>query len=350
MQSNETIEQFTKRKAQHIEVSLRPENEALGHAGFDKIKLRHNALPEINFNEVSIATTALNTQLTSPYLISSMTAGHRHGEKINFDLASACQESGWLMGVGSQRRQLFDQDAKNEWIKIKKVLPNVTLLGNIGISQLITSSVSDIQRVLEPIDAKGIFVHANPLQEVLQPEGTPNFKNGLQALENLCYKLDIPVILKETGCGFSQSTLKTLNNIGLYSVDISGYGGTHWGRIEGARAEKNSLHKQAAKVFSGWGISTIDSMLNASSQKLDYNIWGSGGVRSGLDAAKLIALGAQIIGFAKPILQATLNGGIPSILNYMQQVEYELKVAMFCCGFDNIKSFQENIPWDLNRQ
>ncbi len=347
IEAKESVEQFTKRKAEHIEIALRSENEAIGQGGFDNIQLIHTAMPDVNFDEITIETQSLDCILPSPYLVSSMTAGHKHGQEINFTLATACQEKGWLMGVGSQRRQLFDKKAVDEWTQIRKALPKVKLLGNIGIAQLITSNVSEIQRLLDPIDAKALFVHANPLQECIQPEGTPNFKGGLQALEKICNTLDVPVILKETGCGFSQETLENLNNIGLFGVDISGFGGTHWGRIEGARAKEHPMQQQAAKVYRDWGINTVTSMLNATSCNLEYEIWGSGGVRSGLDAAKLIALGAKIVGFAKPILEAALSGGSEKVIKYMNQVEFELKIALFCCGYNNIKSFQEEAVWQL---
>lgn len=346
-QLRESIVNFSKRKEEHIQIALQEKHQTSSLSGFDTINLIHEALPDINFSDVSIETNCLDHILPSPFIVSSMTAGHTQGKKINHNIAKACTETQWLMGVGSQRRQLFDSDATLEWIELRKKYPDVRLLGNIGIAQLITTSTDKIRQLLEPIQAEAIFVHTNPLQECIQPKGTTDYKGSLKALENLCNNLEIPVILKETGCGFSTKTLKRINNIGLYAVDISGLGGTHWGRIEGTRATDYPQQQQAAEVLADWGISTVDSLLNAMSLDLDYDIWGSGGVRTGLDAAKLLALEAKMIGLAKPILvQAVKNPD--AIIEYMQQVEFELKTALFCTGNIDIKSLQENKSWEKN--
>ena len=342
--SKDTIENFAKRKAEHITISLQPENEALGHSGFDKINLLHEALPDVNFEDTNITTKNLGIDLPSPFLVSSMTAGHKQGEQINKNIASACEKTGWLMGVGSQRRQLFDNQAKQEWIALRSKYPNTKMLGNIGMSQIITTSPKDIKDILSPINANALFVHANPLQECIQVEGTPQYKGWFNALSNLIDELDIPIIIKETGCGFSEKTLLKLNNLNIHAVDVSGFGGTHWGRIEGARATDNRQRQITAKTFANWGISTVDSLLLAQNLDLNYEIWGSGGIRNGLDAAKALALGANIVGFAKPILEKALIG-TDAIVEYMRQVEFELKTALFCTGNKNLESLQRDQVW-----
>jgi isopentenyl-diphosphate delta-isomerase len=185
----------------------------------------------------------------------------------------------------------------------------------------------------------------NALQECLQPEGTPQFAGGLKAIQRIAKKIKIPIIIKETGCGFSLKTLKTLKNTGIYAVDISGLGGTHWGRIEGDRARSNSNQEKAAKTFQNWGIGTIQSMangikMNGKASKGSYNLWASGGVRTGLDAAKLLAMGAEAVGFAKPAMEQALSGK-NSLFEWMGKIEYELKVAMFCTGSGNIKQLKK---------
>ncbi|NQY43236.1 MAG: type 2 isopentenyl-diphosphate Delta-isomerase [Legionellales bacterium] len=244
----EPLIDFTKRKVEHIQMALKDKNQTAHLAGLNSISLIHEALPDINFSDISIDTNSLNLKLPSPFLVSSMTAGHEAGKKINHALAKACEQTGWLMGVGSQRRQLYDSSARDEWIEIKKKFPKVKLIGNIGIAQLITSKDNEIENILEPIQAEAIFVHTNPLQECIQPNGDTNYRGSLLALTRICNKLKIPVILKETGCGFSKQTLLRLNDIGLYAVDLSGLGGTHWGRIEGDRA-KNYPQFEAMKKF-----------------------------------------------------------------------------------------------------
>ena len=153
-----------------------------------------------------------------------------------------------------------------------------------------------------------MIVHTNPLQECIQPEGTPHFKGGLQALENLCRDLAVPVILKETGCGFSRKTLEKLKGVGLAAVDVSGKGGTHWGRVEARRLPAGHVREAAGESFADWGHTTVDSLMAARGVEWPRELWASGGVRNGLDAAKLIALGADLVGLAKPVLEAALKG------------------------------------------
>ena len=335
--------QFEKRKNEHLILALKKGTEAYGATGLNKITLIHEALPNINFKDIKINTQIFGYKKRNPFLVSSMTGGIQNSKKINEIIAEASQEMDWFMGVGSQRRELTDPSANNEWINIKKKYSKIKLLSNIGITQITGTKLSTIKRLVEPIDATALFIHTNPLQECLQQEGTPNFKGTLSALEKLCMNLNTPIILKETGCGFSSNTLHRLNDIGIYAVDISGYGGTHWGRIEGIR-NKELIHKKASSTFSTWGIPTIDSLMHASTMKPNYKIWASGGVRTGLDAAKMIALGAEMIGFAKPILKCALEN-TESIVTFMRQIEFEFKIALFCTGYDNINTFQHNNPW-----
>lgn len=345
--NKETKSSFSRRKLEHIEASLLPENEAFGMSGLERVQLIHNALPEINFEEIQINSTAIGINLDNPFLVSSMTAGHAKGTAINHAIAAACEQTGWLMGVGSQRRQLFDESAREEWIELRKLFPNVKIIGNIGVAQLITTPIDRIREILQPIKAHGIFIHANPLQEAIQVEGTPNYQGGFAAINTLASQLEIPVILKETGCGFAKHTLQTLNKTSIAAVDISGFGGTHWGRIEGCRANSNP-HKIAASTFANWGISTLDSIMHAKELDLNYEIWGSGGIRNGLDAAKVLALGANIVGFAKPILEKAIISA-DALVEFMRQIEFELKIALFATGCKNLQEFKsrDNI-WQIN--
>lgn len=323
-------------------MALRSENEAQGYAGFEKIQLVHEAMPEMNFDEVDMSTSVWGQLRPKPFLVSSMTAGHLDSVNLNVRIAKACETQGWLMGVGSQRKELFDERAALEWSEVRKNAPKVQLIGNMGLSQVIKTPNSKLQKLVDQMQAVALFVHTNPLQECLQGEGTPDFKGGLKALETLCSSLSVPVILKETGCGFSKSTLIRLNNLGLYAVDVSGFGGTHWGRIEGQRVSVGSQKKVAAESFSHWGVGTVDSLLYAGQVEKDYKIWASGGVRNGLQAAKSLALGAEMVGFAKPILQAALFSD-ENLINAMNAIEYELKVALFCTGSKTIKQLQEKV-------
>ncbi len=338
----ESTAQFESRKQDHIRFALDPKNQAAGLSGLDSIGLWHEALPDLDFTQISLKTSVLETQILTPFLISSMTAGHTESQELNRRLAFAAQSRGWLMGVGSQRRELNDPEASSEWRAVRKDCPRAHLLANVGLTQLIKTKTQSIQALVDNLEALALIVHTNPLQECLQPEGTPSFKGGLQALEKIARELKVPVVLKETGCGFSTQTLARLKNSGIAAVDISGFGGTHWGRIEGDRAATDKIRSQAADEFSHWGISTVDSLLLAVEQDLPFEIWGSGGVRSGLDAAKLLAMGASLVGFAQPLLKAALAGELEFV---MERIEFELRCAMFCTGSESINDLRQKGLW-----
>ncbi len=334
VKNSSAIFEFTNRKKDHVFLALKEEHEARGASGFSLIQLVHSALPEMDFSEVDISTRIFEQNLTTPFVVTGMTGGWEDSLKVNKRIALLCEKRGWVMGVGSQRRQIFDSSAGKEWQEIRKECPDLVLLGNIGLSQLIQIEVAVVEKLVASLQASAMVVHTNPLQEVLQPEGTPQFKGGLSALKNLCERLSVPVILKETGCGFSKKTLRDLSGIGLFAVDLSGYGGTHWGRIEGDRINREHFLYGTAKSFNDWGISTVDSLLFAQTVQKDYEVWASGGVRSGCDAAKALALGAERIGVAKPIIQSALQGE-KALEQIMSQLEHELKIALFCCGCKN---------------
>lgn len=332
--------QFEKRKQDHIQLALLPANQALESNAFDAFHLLHEALPDLNFEDIDLSSVCLGQAVAKPFFVSSMTAGHEQAPTINRHLMYACAKSGWPMGVGSQRRELFDDKAADEWRQLRADFPHVTLMSNLGIAQLLEVSLEQIERLSTAINARALIIHCNPLQEVIQPEGTPYFKGCWDALSRLSSSLSIPLVIKETGCGFSTATLKRLSDIGVAAVDVSGLGGTHWGRIEGARAKDDPIRHQAAATFKNWGINTLQSVRNALAIQPSFDVWGSGGVRHGLDAAKLFALGATMVGFAKPMLEAALSDG-DSVYQRMCTIEYELRVAMFCTGSQFISELKE---------
>jgi isopentenyl-diphosphate delta-isomerase len=322
--------QFEGRKRDHIQHALDPSHQADGLSGLGFIRLVHEALPELDFADVRLQSTSLGRTSSTPFYIAGMTAGHADAPQLNRVLAEACQERGWAMGVGSQRREL-ESTSVDFWQELRRDVPKLSLFANLGISQLIQAPVAQVRKLVDALQAQALVIHVNPLQEALQPEGTPQFKGALAALKQLCAEIQVPVVLKETGCGFSAETLRRLRGIGLAAVDVSGLGGTHWGRIEGARAGEDSLQALAAQTFASWGEPTVESVIAAAQELAGCEIWASGGVRTGLDAAKLIALGAHQIGFAKPALEAALIGG-DQLRHWMAAREYELRVALFCTG------------------
>lgn len=335
---------FEKRKRDHIEISLSSQSQSVIKDGLTSVELIHEALPDFNFSDISIKTKTLGLEVDSPVFISSMTLGHEGAVNINHVMARVCEQKNMLMGVGSQRKQLEDSSAVQECVTLRAQFPKLKIMGNIGIAQLIETPIVKIQALVESLEAQAMIVHTNPLQECIQPEGTPDFKGSFAALEKICKNLSVPVILKETGCGFSTKTLQRLKNTGLSVIDVSGRGGTHWGRVEAQRLSTEHLHSSAGHTFADWGISTLQSLLAAQELQLPFEIWASGGVRTGLDVAKLLALGGKMVGVAQPMLAATLEGE-EALVNYIDSLHYELKVAMFCTGIQEIAQFSQGGLW-----
>lgn len=339
---------FNSRKADHIKISTDPLSQSLGSKRpSDQIKLKSTILPEINFSDIKIEVELIPNLITKALFISSMTGGHEEGIKTNHTLAECAVEKNWVMGVGSQRKELFDNELGNEWRLIRKRNPKLNLISNIGLSQLIEFGADKILKILESTDPLAIFVHSNPLQEAIQVEGTPNFKGGLKALLNLCEISPVPVVLKEVGFGMSCEDLLRLNELKLFAVDLSGSGGTHWGKVESLRVSEDRMSSRLGFEFENWGYTSAETLHQISKEKLDLNfqIWASGGVRSGLDAACLLAAGAKMVGIASPLMRSALKGS-ESLLDTMNHYENGLKIAMFGVGVTKVKSFSQNKYWE----
>jgi isopentenyl-diphosphate Delta-isomerase len=337
---------FEERKRDHIEISLSSQSQSPVVDGLNKIELVHEALPDLNFSDITLKTKTLGMDVDTPIFVSSMTLGHSASFAVNEVLASVCQEKNMLMGVGSQRRQLEDSEAKNECLRLRQKFPKLKIMGNLGLAQLIETPIEKIQGLVDSLEAQAMIIHTNPLQECIQPEGTPRFRGGLAALEHLCAKLSAPVVLKETGCGFSLKTLERLQNVGLAAIDVSGRGGTHWGRVESQRLTTEQIQYSAGQTFSDWGISTVETMLSLQNLSLQAEVWASGGVRTGLDAAKLLAMGASMVGLAQPFLSAALEGE-EKLAKLIEHLNYELMVAMFCTGTESVLKLRRGDVWKL---
>ncbi len=341
---------FISRKADHIRVALLPESEARGLHAFDEVTLIHDSLPDLNLSDVDISSTAFGSPIATPFFVAGMTAGHSDAELINQRLAQCAARRGWVFGVGSQRRELDTSYEDSSLQSLKKMNPELKLVSNLGIAQLIELNDSNqwekLIRLLENSQADALAIHLNPIQEAVQLEGTPNFKGAYLALEVLCEKINLPIVLKETGSGMSSEFLSRVSRLKIAGVDVSGLGGTHWGRVEGLRAPENSKAARLGETFKHWGVSTVDSILNAKSafDGTPKQIWASGGVRTGLDAAKCVAIGASRVGFAKPALEAALKGEA-EILNWMDTIETELRIALFCTNSKNISELNDQRKW-----
>lgn len=341
--------QFEKRKQDHIRLALDAKSQWEHGPLLNRVQLIPDSLPEIDFKDVQISTPNLNQHWASPIFIASMTAGHSDSTRINQILSEAAGAKSWLMGVGSQRKELQDLNAANEWKQIRKSCPKVKWAANLGLSQLIQTPVATVQALIDNLEAVAFFIHLNPLQECLQPEGTPHFKNGLKIIEVLSQKIKIPIIIKEVGCGISQHTAQRLREIGIYAIDVSGVGGTHWGRIETYRSEPEDLLYKVGTNFRDWGLDTVETLLALDDMRLPFELWASGGVRSGVDVAKLLAMNAKMVGVAQPFMKAALAGE-NEVIELMEQYELELKIAMFCAGVAKIEDFKHRKVWQWNKR
>jgi len=339
-----TFTDFENRKKDHIRLALDNSTQALVRSGFSKIKLIHQALPEFNFNDVSIKVKLLGQEFASAHFVSSMTAGHEKSYEINLNLARAAKRNNWLMAVGSQRRELSDNTAALEWKKIRSEVPNISLISNVGILEVLSHTAYDVIKLTENIGAVGLFIHLNPLQELFQNNQQVNMTGALQAIEKLVKHCPIPILIKEVGFGINKELCHKLFEVGVKIVDVSGNGGTHWGQIEALRQSKDSLNFKSVDAFYDWGQSSIDCLLGLQDENLFHQIWASGGVRNGVDSAKCLALGARAVGVAQPLMKTAVVSEEETSLA-MQQFDYQLKVAMFCSGIKKCEDFFHQKVW-----
>ncbi|MGH1467522.1 MAG: type 2 isopentenyl-diphosphate Delta-isomerase [Bdellovibrionales bacterium] len=345
MSRSEDPKLFEQRKKDHIRWSLDQQSQ-VGLSPSEQVRLIHDPLPEVNFKDIKVETASKVLTNSKPLMVSSMTGGHKDSYEINKILMQACSNKNWAFATGSLRKELEQVSAESsddEWTVLNNEFgKSLDLIGNIGIAQVISHETEDFKKLVSRYGLKGLYVHLNPLQEVIQPEGTTDFSGGVEAIKRLQETLEIPVFLKETGTGFSKSTFEKVKGLNLPAVDVSGFGGTHWGRIEGLRSKEDSMFDKASRVFADWGVTTVES-LQAGEKVLEGSLtelWASGGLRSGLDAAICFALGARVCGFAGPMMQAALEG-VEAVEELMDQIEYELRIALFCTGTCSINKLNK---------
>ncbi len=331
--------EISQRKLDHIELCLTGDVTMNRATGFNRFQFVHQALPELDLNEVSLKTEFLGHQIAAPILISSMTGGPARGEDINRRLGEAAQALGLPMGVGSQRIIFEDAEAQRTFQAARLAGPDIPLFANLGAVQLNYGfSTRQIREAVNSIGANGIFLHLNALQEVVQPGGNTNFRGLLERIGEVVQEVDFPVLVKEVGCGISPSVAKRLAGQGVSAVDVSGAGGTSWAKIEANRTT-NPLLRTLGEVFGEWGIPTADSLILCREELPEFPLIASGGIRTGLDAAKAIALGADLVGFAMPLLNPATKSTADVVIT-LEQIITELRVAMFLIGARDIPSLQ----------
>ncbi len=313
------------RKAEHIHLALEGRMQ-LRRCWFDEYSFEHQGLPEIDFAGIDTSMTFLGRRIAAPLLISCMTGGTDEATRINRNLARAAEETSVAVGIGSQRKA-FEDPATLESFRIRPFAPSVPVLANLGAVQLNYGfGLDECRRAVEMIEADALVLHLNPLQEAIQPEGQRNFAGLLDKVGKIAGALEVPVIVKEIGCGMSSSLARKLQQRGIDIVDTAGHGGTSWARIEAARAGDAELGDR----FAGWGIPTPLSIQQLA-ELPGLTVIGSGGLRHGIDLAKAIALGADVGGMAWQFLRAATESK-ERVVEKIQRTVVELKISMFCTG------------------
>jgi len=328
------------RKAEHIRLALDPRMQ-LGADLFAEYVFEHQALPEIDFAEIDTSVEFLGKRLAAPLLVSCMTGGTAIAGDINRNLAAGAEACGVAVGVGSQRKALEDP-VKADTFRVREAAPSVPLLANLGAVQLnYGMGLEQCRQAVAMIAADALVFHLNPLQEAIQPEGQRNFKGLLPKMGAVARELGVPVIAKEVGSGISAATGRALLAEGIRIVDTAGVGGTSWARIEGARADDVQL----GEVFAGWGVPTPDSICGLA-EIGGLSVIGSGGLKSGIDVAKALALGADLAGMAYSFLEAATQSP-EKVAERIARIVQELKITMFCIG---VKTIPELKRTELQRR
>ena len=305
------------------------------------VELVHSAAPEIDLEEISTEARLLGRRFKLPLLIEGMTGGTSEAHEINRNLAEAAEKLEIPMEVGSQRAGLADPGLEYTYRIARESAPKAFLIGNISAVQLAKEGVAAAEKAVEMIEADALALHLNALQELVQPEGSPFFRNVVKAIREASEKLQVPLIAKEVGTGISGETAKMLAEAGVKVIDVAGAGGTNWARIELERAKGIDPEKvSVAEVFLEWGIPTAASVLEVASSVQGVEIVASGGIRNGLQAAKAIAIGADFVGMARPFLKpATI--GPEAVVSFAERFGHQLKAAMFLTGVKTIEELKK---------
>ncbi len=328
---------ITQRKVDHLDLCAEEDVEYRGKTTLlEDVELLHDSLPELAWNEIDASTEVMGKTLRVPLLITGMTGGASRALEINRTLASVAQELGMAFGVGSQRA-MQRKPSLAETYRVREVAPDILLFGNIGVVQAAEMSTDEATDLVGSIDADALCVHLNPGQELIQPEGDRDFRGCLDAIARLADELHVPVIAKETGCGLSPRTLAGLASTGVQWVDTSGAGGTTWIGVEALRTPPHE--RDVGEQFWEWGVPTAASIIYA--KRAGFDVVGSGGLRSGLDAAKALALGAKLAGMALPWLRAAHDGGRDAALDFGRITIRALKTAMLLTGSKTLEDLAE---------
>ncbi len=326
---SDEVPAIARRKADHVEVA------ASGAADFERttllehVHLVHQALPELGADELELGTELFGRWLAAPVMVTGMTGGTPAAAQINRDLAISAAKAGIAMGVGSQRAMAEHGELTSTY-QVKDVAPELFLIGNLGVVQAATLGVSRVTELVKAIEADALAIHLNPGQELIQVDGDRDFRGAIDTIARLVDVLPVPVIVKETGCGLSAQAAARLKFVGVTTVDVAGAGGTSWVAVEARRAAEGSPARALGTELWDWGVPTAVATVACASHGL--TTIASGGMRSGYDVARALALGAAMGGLAAPALRAQRAGGTEAIDALLAQVIASIRAVMMLTG------------------
>ncbi len=327
------------RKADHIKINLEKDVRSALTSGLEQYHFVHEALPELNLENVDTSLAVFGKQLSAPVLVSSMTGGTEQAGTINRRLAEAAQEERVAMGVGSQRTAL-EHPEQAESFQVRKYAPDILLFANLGAVQLNYGyGVDECKRAVEMIEADALYLHLNPVQEAVQEGGDTDFSGLADKIAMVCRGVGVPVIVKEVGWGISERTAKLLADCGVAAIDVAGAGGTSWSQVEMHRAA-TEFTRQLAATFVGWGIPTAESIQMVKRAAPGMMVFASGGLQDGLDIAKCIALGATLGGMAGNFLRAAAVSS-EEAGELMRLVKRQIQVTMFATGCADLQALRK---------
>ncbi len=329
------------RKNDHISINLTRDVNSSNTTGLEKFRLRHSALPELDFSDVDTSLNIFGKKLAIPLLISSMTGGTKTAEKYNRIFATVAEKHQIAFGVGSQRIHI-ELPEKIKIDPIRRFAPTALIFSNLGAVQFNYGfTITDCRKAVDAIEANALILHLNPLQEALMEHGNSDFSGLLRKIESVANLLDVPLIVKEVGWGISGEIAHQLYNAGVSAVDIAGSGGTSWSEVEMHRTN-NTVLKKVAEKFKGWGIPTADALIDVKKRNPGQLIFASGGLISGIDIVKSLALGADLCGIARPFLKLAEKSS--EILDeHITVLKAEIKVAMFAIGAKNVSEINQDL-------
>jgi isopentenyl-diphosphate delta-isomerase len=317
-----------RRKRSHLDLCATGDVEHLEKTTlFEEVEFVHDALSEVDLSEVDLSVDFLGRRLGAPLLITGMTGGTADAASVNRDLARLAEKYAIGFGLGSQRAMLRRPELASTY-SVRREAPTTLLLANLGLNQAAQTPTAEIARLVEVVGADALCLHLNPAQELVQKEGDRKFSGALRGLRRIVAELETPVIVKETGCGVSAKVGRQLEEAGVRYVDVSGAGGTSWVRVEDLRGDARS--HALGELLRDWGIPTAASLIQLRDSRL-VRI-ASGGIRSAVDAAKALALGAELCGFALPVFRAYRSAGLEGASTFLEQALEGLRVTMVLTG------------------